>query len=105
MKVDRITKVVFSAIALLLAVNCARDFSSSSNSSGNSNVLSVERSVAAASPQNAVDNNPAVTYKVVQIESGPRFSQLAEAKLNEMASQGWEFDSDILGALVFKKHR
>src|SRR5947209_16932096 len=81
MKMDRITKVVLSAIALLLVVNCARDFSSSSNSSGNSNVLSVERSVAAASPQNW-------EYQIMEAPDGNISSM--SSQLNNLGGQGWE---------------
>jgi len=66
--------------------------------------LSVEHIFFIPPSTRAADTNPTVMYKVVQIHSGPDFAQDAEAKLNQMAGQGWEYNSDILGALVFKRH-
>jgi hypothetical protein len=101
MKIDRSVKVMLAVIALLLAINCVKDFNTPSNSGGNSSVSSngsfnlppIESAAEASPPPSFLQVGK--SYKCASSSDGYDFRVL------ELQNAGWvkvEFNSFPTGA-------
>jgi hypothetical protein len=103
MKVDRFVRVMLVLIAVLLTLNCVKNFSNSSDSPGNSNrspgssrTPIIESTVEAAPPP--------PQYKAVgaQMMNGSD-ANAVQRGLDQMSAQGWEYVGSADEVLIFKK--
>jgi hypothetical protein len=98
MKIDRFVKVMLVLIAVLLTLNCVKNFSNPSDSRGNSNrspgssrTPIIESTVEAAPPPRQ--------YKAVPINAQGYVQEV----LDQQSAQGWEYVGSVSGVLIFKK--
>jgi len=93
MKIDRFVRVMLVLIALLLALNCAKDLKLSSNSREVSNSISPNSGQPSSSTSDTVvrasnEPNAGVQYDVIHTHMDLEGKELTE-KLNQRASSGW----------------
>ena len=84
MKIDRFVKVMLVLIALLLALNCAKDINLPSNNSGSGN------SVGTSNTSDRV-SNPTIFENTVEAATPPSFLQVGKSYLGVIENSRFEF--------------